>query len=55
MSMPSRLSNYLQRCGASYDLCSHPHSRGDCKITIADDSPGRSKNSRQRCANRSEQ
>lgn len=27
MSMPSRLSNYLQRCGASYDLCSHPHSR----------------------------
>ncbi len=27
MSMPSRLSNYLQRCGASYELCSHPHSR----------------------------
>jgi Ala-tRNA(Pro) deacylase len=31
MSMPSRLSNYLQRCGASYDLCSHPHSRSSAE------------------------
>lgn len=26
MSMPSRLSNYLQRCGIRYDVMSHAHS-----------------------------
>ena len=31
MSMPSRLSNYLQRCGARYELCSHAHSRSSAE------------------------
>lgn len=35
MSMPSRLSNYLQRCGANYDLCSHPHSRSSAETARA--------------------
>ena len=35
MSMPSRLSNYLQRCGTCYDLCSHPHSRSSAETARA--------------------
>jgi Ala-tRNA(Pro) deacylase len=35
MSMPSRLSNYLQRCGARYELCSHPHSRSSAETARA--------------------
>jgi Ala-tRNA(Pro) deacylase len=35
MSMPARLSNYLQRCGARYELCSHPHSRSSAETARA--------------------
>lgn len=35
MSMPSRLSNYLQRCGTRYDLCSHAHSRSSVETARA--------------------
>jgi Ala-tRNA(Pro) deacylase len=27
MSIPSRLSSYLEQCGARYEVCSHEHSR----------------------------
>jgi len=31
MSMPSRLSNYLQRCGIRYDIMSHSHSHSSAE------------------------
>lgn len=31
MSMPSRLSNYLQRCGIRYDVMSHSHSHSSAE------------------------
>ncbi|NML15439.1 aminoacyl-tRNA deacylase [Azohydromonas caseinilytica] len=31
MSIPSRLSNYLQQHGTRYELCMHPHSRSSAE------------------------
>ena len=31
MSISPRLSNYLERCGAQYDLCPHAHSRSSAE------------------------
>lgn len=31
MSMPSRLSNYLQRCGVQYEVLSHTHSHSSAE------------------------
>jgi Ala-tRNA(Pro) deacylase len=35
MSMPSRLSNYLQRCGIHYDVMSHFHSHSSAETARA--------------------
>jgi len=35
MSMPSRLSNYLQQCGARYELFSHSHSHSSAETARA--------------------
>jgi Ala-tRNA(Pro) deacylase len=31
MSIPSRLADYLARCGARYDICAHAHSRSSAE------------------------